>query len=49
MFPVGRSAIRGFLDGFVARLLRPNCKVRPSQIDRLREVLMVQFFIHYAY
>jgi hypothetical protein len=33
------SDIRGFLERFVAQLLRPNGKVRPRQIDRLRELV----------
>jgi len=40
LLPVPWSDIRGFLDRFVAQLLRPNGKVRPRQIDRLRELIV---------
>jgi len=40
LLPIRWSDIRGFLDRFVAQLLRPNRKVRPRQIDRLRQLIV---------
>jgi hypothetical protein len=40
LLPVPWHDIHGFLDRFVAQLLRPNGKVRPRQIDRLRNIVM---------
>ena len=34
------SGIGDFLDRFVAHMLRSNAKVRPRQIDRLRETIL---------
>jgi hypothetical protein len=40
LLPIPWADIRGFLDRFVAQLLRPNGKVRPRQIDRLRDIVL---------
>lgn len=40
LLPIAWADIRGFLDRFVAELLRPNGKLRPRQIDRLRDIIL---------
>jgi len=40
LLPIPLSNIGDFLDRFVAQLLRPNGKVRPRQIDRLRQLFI---------
>ena len=40
LLPIPWADLRGFLDRFVSQLLRPNVKVRPRQIDRLRVIIL---------
>jgi hypothetical protein len=40
LLPVPWNDLPGFLDRFVAQMLRPNGKVRPRQLDSLSAVLM---------
>jgi len=39
LLPIGLSSIAEFVDKFVAHLQRPRAKVRPRQIDRMRDEL----------
>jgi hypothetical protein len=38
LLPIPLSTTAAFLDRFVAHLLRANGRVRPRQIDRLRQL-----------
>jgi hypothetical protein len=40
LLPIACKDILGFLDRFVVQLLRPNGKVRPRQLDRLRDIVL---------
>jgi len=40
LLPIPLSNIGDFLARFVAHLLRANGKVRPRQLDRLRQLIM---------
>jgi hypothetical protein len=39
LLPIRFDGIGAFLDRFVAEMMRPNAKVRPRQIDRLRSII----------
>ena len=43
LLPIPLCAIRAFLERFVAHLLRPNIKVRPRQVERIRQQMALNF------
>jgi len=40
MLPISLAAVAGFVQRFLAEMERPNTKVRPRQIDRMRQLIL---------
>lgn len=43
LLPIPLKSIPEFLQGYVRRLLHPNSKTRPRQLERLRRQMLEQF------
>jgi len=42
LLPIDWRDIGSFVERFVAELCRPNGKVRPRQLDRLRDIISLE-------